>query len=199
VVYVEADRRVHWVSRSAEKLAWFLDRSEVFSISQKISSAIALDIGASTGWFTQVLLQYGAKHIDAVDVWSDQLHPQLRSDPRVRSYEGIDIREFPHSIAYDTIVCDASFISLHDLFDSILSFADNHTFLILLYKPQFEVWRSHLRKTGVPKDEKYITQKRKEFEIFVQNKWCKILHYEKSSLLGEAGNQEWIYALQMIK
>jgi 23S rRNA (cytidine1920-2'-O)/16S rRNA (cytidine1409-2'-O)-methyltransferase len=100
-----------------------------------------LDVGSSTGGFTQVLLQYGAAHIDAVDVGTDQLHPSLRGDSRVSSYEQTDIRDFAKikHVTYDIIVCDASFISLTLILDSMIFLADSQTKMILLYKPQFEV------------------------------------------------------------
>ncbi len=85
------------------------------------------------------------------------------------SYEQVDIRDFVprdriKNTSYDVIVCDASFISLLDILPSILSFADDHTAIILLYKPQFEVGKAHLRKTGVPKDEKVIQNAMHAFE-----------------------------------
>jgi 23S rRNA (cytidine1920-2'-O)/16S rRNA (cytidine1409-2'-O)-methyltransferase len=94
---------------------------------------------------------------------------------------------------YDLIVCDASFISLQDILPSILSFADNNTNIILLYKPQFEVGRENLRKTGVPKDEKIVAEKMSKFEQFLKEQDCQVIQKEKSTLIGEAGNQEWIY------
>jgi 23S rRNA (cytidine1920-2'-O)/16S rRNA (cytidine1409-2'-O)-methyltransferase len=163
----------------------------------KISGTNCLDVGSSTGGFTQVLLQYGARHIDAVDVGTDQLHELLRSDTRVTSYEQTDIRDFSqvrHHI-YDIIVCDASFISLAMILDAMITLADISTLLILLYKPQFEVGREHLRKTGVPKDPKIVEEKMKEFENLLGEKQMHILQKEKSSLIGEAGNQEWIYMI----
>lgn len=192
-VTIAIDRRVQWVSRSAEKLAGFLEELCIFYESTcyygesilkqvqgnssdkevqkpiQIYGANCLDIGSSTGGFTQVLLQFGAIHVDAVDVGTDQLHSSLRLHERVSSYEQTDIRDFakiPHD-HYDIIVCDASFISLSSIIESILSLSDIDTNLILLYKPQFEVGQEHLRKTGVPKDTKIVTKKMAEFEILL--------------------------------
>lgn len=128
------------------------------------------------------------------------------------SYEQTDIRDFAlyhsaltpfpssapfplllNSKYYDIIVCDASFISLQDILPSMLTFANGNTDIFLLWKPQFEVGREHLRKTGVPKSEKVILEKQKIWENFLQDTTCKILHKEKATLPGEAGNQEWIY------
>lgn len=163
-----------------------------------ISGSNCLDVGSSTGGFTQVLLGYGATHVDAVDVGTDQLHPSLRSDIRVKSYEQIDIRDFArmqHDL-YDIIVCDASFISLALILDSMIQLASAHTILIVLYKPQFEVGRANLRKTGVPKDPKVVASKMKEFEDLLTHRDMNILKKEKSSLIGESGNQEWIYMIE---
>ena len=136
IVSIVPDRRVEWVSRSAEKLVGFIERLDI-----NIAVNNCLDIGSSTGGFTQVLLQYGAVHIDAVDVGTDQLHPSLRGDSRVNSYEQTDIRDFAKikHVSYNIIVCDASFISLTLILDSMIFLADSETKMILLYKPQFEV------------------------------------------------------------
>ncbi len=191
------DRRISWVSRSAEKLIGFL---ETMKNPINIVGTHCLDVGSSTGGFTQVLLSQWAQHIDAVDVGTNQLHTSLRIHPNVSSYEQMDIRDFSKQytsdISYDIIVCDASFISLIEIIDTILSFASLNTQIILLYKPQFEVWREYLRKTGVPKEQKIIDQKMKEFEIMLHAKSCTILEKEKSTLMGEAGNQEWVYLIQ---
>lgn len=196
IVTIIADRRVDWVSRSAEKLEGFL---ESLSTPIDLQWANCLDVGSSTGGFTQVLLGKWVDHVDAVDVGTDQFHSSLRWDPRVTVYEQTDIRDFAkiHSNnQYDIIVCDASFISLSEIIDSILTLATDITKMILLYKPQFEVGREHLRHTGVPKDLKIVEQKMKEFENLLISKNTQILTKEKSTLMGEAGNQEWIYMIQ---
>ncbi|NRH20652.1 TlyA family RNA methyltransferase [Candidatus Gracilibacteria bacterium] len=193
-ISITPDRRVNWVSRSAEKLAGFLEHFPI-----GIDGKKCLDIGSSTGGFTQVLLSYGASRVDAVDVGTDQLHESIRSDSRVHSYEQTDIRDFakkPNITPYDIIVCDASFISLYEIINSILFFANTDTRIILLYKPQFEVGRDQLRKTGVPKDPKIVEQKMIEFETILSLKNIQIVAKEKSTLIGEAGNQEWIYMIQ---
>lgn len=165
------DRRVYWVSRSAEKLIGFLEQSRNEMLLQKVAGSSCLDVGSSTGGFTQVLLEHGAAHVDAVDVGTNQLHETIRNDARVTSYEEMDIRHFANQdrMRYDFIVCDASFISLVEILDSMLALADKETNIILLFKPQFEVGKQHLRKTGVPKDEKSIQDAMKRFENFVQN------------------------------
>jgi 23S rRNA (cytidine1920-2'-O)/16S rRNA (cytidine1409-2'-O)-methyltransferase len=111
----------------------------------------------------------------------------------VKSYEQTDIRDFPGEIPYDIIVCDASFISLSQILDAILIHARESTEIILLFKPQFEVGKENLRKTGVPKDETCVSRAMETFEERIKERNCTILAKEKSCLIGEAGNQEWVY------
>lgn len=218
IVNLIEDKSLHWVSRSAGKLDGFLDSlsrhcDERSNPGTKIESDFltgslrpsrrqepiqiiwshCLDVGSSTWGFTQVLLDRWASHVDAVDVGTDQLHESLRNDPQVTSYEQTDIREFESSTHYDIIVCDASFISLQGILPSILRFADTQTNILLLWKPQFEVGREHLRKTWVVKNEKIIEKKQKEWEEFIKSNNCEILQKEKSTVIGEAGNVEWMY------
>lgn len=194
-VIIQSDRRVWWVSRSAEKLAWFLDS---YNPSIDIKEKKCLDIGSSTGGFTQVLLQYWANHVDAVDVGTNQLNEILKTDTRVSSYEQIDIRDFVLQFPgiYDVIVCDASFISLVDIIDSIILSSSFCTDIILLYKPQFEVGRENLKHTGIPKNESIVLAKMTEFENVLNEKNMRIIKKIASSLKGEAGNQEWIYYIK---
>ena len=111
------------------------------------SGRVALDVGASTGGFSDVLLQRGIERVYAVDVGREQLHPKLREESRLISYEGVDARELtaehiPEPL--DLIVCDASFISLEKLLAVPLSFAHSGGRLIALFKPQFEVGRQYV-------------------------------------------------------
>jgi 23S rRNA (cytidine1920-2'-O)/16S rRNA (cytidine1409-2'-O)-methyltransferase len=103
----------------------------------------------------------------------------------VSSYEQTDIRDFAKSKhdPYDIIVCDASFISLALIFDAIITLASGNTLLIVLYKPQFEVGRSNLRKTGVPKDIKIVESKMKEFEQLLTHRNMNTRKKEKSLLI----------------
>lgn len=105
--------------------------------------------------------------MDAVDVGTDQLHPSLRDDPRITLYEQTDIRAFQTTTIYDIITVDVSFISLRDIIDSIKRFSDHTTHIFLLFKPQFEVGRENLRKTGVPKSEMIILDAISGFEVFL--------------------------------
>jgi 23S rRNA (cytidine1920-2'-O)/16S rRNA (cytidine1409-2'-O)-methyltransferase len=139
-----------WVSRGGIKLAHALDH---FAID--VSGANALDIGASTGGFTDVLLQRGAKHVHAVDVGHGQLAWKLRQDARVSVLERVNARhltrrEIPEPP--DLIVCDASFISLTVVLPAAFALAAPSARLVALVKPQFEVGRGRVGKGGVVRD-----------------------------------------------
>lgn len=176
-VRILEDKRVDFVSRSAIKLDTFLQ-----TVDLDIRDTVCLDIGASTGGFTQILLGHGAGKVYAVDVGTSQLHPSLREDIRVVSIENTDIRDFRSPSYFDVIVGDISFISLVKLIDPILLLADDKTEIILLYKPQFEVGRENLRKTGVPKSEVIVERKFREFQELLTTKGITIKKISLSSL-----------------
>lgn len=184
---IQVDKRIQWVSRSAGKLDGFFREIGVIEIDWKN----CLDIGSSTGGFTQILLERWAHHIDAVDVGTDQLHETIKKNPRVTSYEQMDIRKFSPK-QYDIIVCDVSFISLRDIIPELERFAGIDTEIFLLFKPQFEVGREHLRKTGVPKDKKIVEQKLGEFELFLVEQGFHLIKKSPATVIGEAGNEEWM-------
>jgi 23S rRNA (cytidine1920-2'-O)/16S rRNA (cytidine1409-2'-O)-methyltransferase len=148
---VQEDKKTLWVSRSAVKLADYLEKYPI-----SIHGKKCLDIGASTGGFTQVLLSYNADSVVALDVGSSQLHPSLRNIENILSLENTDIREYQSSTHFDIIVTDVSFISLRQIIPSISRLSNYSTHIILLFKPQFEVGKNNLRKTGVPKNDTII-------------------------------------------
>ncbi len=191
IVRVLEDKRIGFVSRSAIKLDTFLEE-----INLDVTNMSGLDIGASTGGFTQVLLMRWIESVHTVDVGTLQLHPSIREDSRVIVFENTDIRDFQTPNHFDIIVGDISFISLTKLIDSILALADNTTEIILLYKPQFEVGSENLRKTGVPKSGVIIAKKFTEFQEFLREKQVIIKKISLSSLIWEAGNKEYLLWLQ---
>jgi 23S rRNA (cytidine1920-2'-O)/16S rRNA (cytidine1409-2'-O)-methyltransferase len=139
-----------WVSRGGIKLAHALDH-----FGWDVPGAVALDIGSSTGGFTDVLLQRGAAKVIAVDVGTNQLAWKLRQDPRVAVHEQTNARYLGEEIVpepVDIIVCDASFISLAKVLDTALGFAKPGGRLIALVKPQFEAERHEIGKGGVVRD-----------------------------------------------
>lgn len=187
VCEIKEDKSFVWVSRSAGKLDGFLEEFRDVSILWKN----CLDIGSSTGGFTQVLLERWASHVDAVDVGTDQLHEKIRTHPGVTSYEQMDIRKFL-SKKYDFITCDVSFISLREIIPELERFANKNTDIFLLFKPQFEVGRENLRKTGVPKDKKIVEKKLAEFEVCLSEQGFRLIKKSPSTVIGEAGNEEWM-------
>ncbi len=177
----------HYVSRAAWKLRGFLKEIEL-----DVQQMEALDVGASTGGFTQVLLENGAEHVYAVDVGSDQLHPSLRNDERVTSIENTDIRDYDPERTFELVVSDVSFISLMHILESIDALASRH--IILLFKPQFEVGREIKRdKKGVVTDHKAIDKAMIRFEDAASLQGWDLKLKSPSVLSGKEGNIEYCY------
>lgn len=150
-IRISGDPGLNFVSRGALKLAAGL---EAFSF--PVENKSILDVGASTGGFTDLLLKRGARKVYCVDVGSGQLHERLVQDPRVMSFEQTDARALtPDRIGeqVDAIVADVSFISLTKILPVPLSLAAPAAWLIALIKPKFEVGQNHISKTGLVKDE----------------------------------------------
>ena len=179
-----------YVSRSAFKLSRFLDELKL-----DIKDDIALDIGSSTGGFTQVLLERGVKEVSAVDVGRDQLHKSLRDDKRVHSYESCDIRKFESDKKFDIVVNDVAFISLLHILDDVHRLANDK--IILLFKPQFEVGREAKRdNNGVVLDEKAILNAMIKFEDACELKGWKRILKSASKITGKEGNLEYCYCFE---
>ncbi len=197
---LKEDKSIAWVSRSAGKLDGFFESLILANIDIDIQGKICLDIGSSTGGFTQVLLERWASYIDAVDVGTDQLHGSIRDNKRVSSYENTDIRKFAGRIwKYEVITIDVSFISLEEILPELERFSDETTRVFLLFKPQFEVGREHLRKTWVPKSEWMIERALISFREFLKKLDYDVLFEEKASVVGEAGNQEYMFFVKKRK
>ncbi len=184
---VKMKQHKKYVSRSAFKLEAFLDE-----LNLSIDAMVALDIGASTGGFTQVLLERGVKEVSAVDVGREQLHLSLLNDERVLSYESCDIREFKSDKIFDIVVSDVAFISLLNILDDIDRLASKK--IILLFKPQFEVGREAKRDNhGVVLDEKAILNAMIKFEDACRLKGWNLVLKSESKLTGKEGNLEYCY------
>lgn len=187
---VEVAEHKSYVSRAAYKLLYFLDE-----IGLDVSDKRALDIGSSTGGFTQVLLERGVREVSCVDVGHDQLHHSLREDSCVRVYEGCDIRKFVTDEPFELIVSDVAFISLLNILDDVDRVGSRD--IILLFKPQFEVGREVKRdKNGVVVDKKAIERAMQKFEDATALKNWKLIVKSPSQLSGKEGNQEWCYYFQ---
>ena len=182
-----------YVSRAALKLVHGLDR---FGIA--VEGRNALDLGASTGGFTQVLLERGAAHVIAIDVGHDQLHENLRADPRVTMIEGLnakDVDEKTVTELFDLIVCDLSFISLKKALPATLSLAPPGTDLVALIKPQFEVGKGRLGKGGVVKEEGLHDEVCADIAEWLSSLpgWT-VEGIEPSPIEGGDGNREFLIA-----
>lgn len=176
-----------YVSRAAIKLKGFLPFTE-----WDLTGLNALDIGSSTGGFTQVLLEEGVKSVTCVDVGSDQLHPSLRSDPRVNVHENTDIRHFTHEKTYEIVTCDVAFIPLELILESINQLASRY--IVILFKPQFQVGREVKRdKNGVVKDNSAIGKAMIRFEDACALIGWKLVAKEVAYISGKEGNQETCY------
>lgn len=193
---IEAEREHPWVSRAGLKLAHALG---VFDAD--VRGLPCLDVGASTGGFTEVLLANGAKSVVAVDVGRDQLHARVRQDPRVTSLEETDARALTRESVPEPpqlIVCDASFISLHKLLGVPLSLAAENAQLIALFKPQFEVGRENIGKGGIVTDPDATARAEQAFVDWLTAQGWHIKARADSPIKGGDGNAErLVYAVRV--
>ncbi|MGA8171162.1 MAG: TlyA family RNA methyltransferase [Methylocystis sp.] len=178
-----------WVSRGGVKLAHAL---ETFGVDPR--GRHCLDIGASTGGFTDVLLSRRARHVVAVDVGHGQLHPRISGDTRVTSLERLDARALePMHVAEppDLIVCDASFISLTLILPNVLALAAPEATLIVLIKPQFEAGRAAVKK-GVVRDASAHKQVCARVAQEVERLGWRVVGLCPSPIEGGDGNREFL-------
>ncbi len=159
-----------------------------------IKDAICIDVGASTGGFTEVLLKNGAKKVYAVEVGYGQLAEKLRQDPRVISLERTNILDLTLDEKPEIAVIDASFISLEKILGYVVSLLAKDFVIYALIKPQFEVDPKFLRK-GIVKDEAIHAQVVEKISDFIKNLGLKVLGVEKSPILGAKGNVEFLVAI----
>lgn len=177
--------QLNYVARSALKLKYFLEENFL-----DLENKICLDIWSSTWWFCQILLENEVWKIFAVDVWTSQLHPTLKENQKIISLENTDIRNLKRLENIDFITCDVSFINLEKILEAIIFQMWENTKTLLLFKPQFQVWKEFISKKWVVKDEKITEKKLNEFLEFCRKNWLKILKVEKSKLDWEKGNKE---------
>lgn len=186
---VEVENCKFYVSRAARKLEAFLEIHPLCFLEKRV-----LDIGSSTGGFAQIILEQGAKALSCVDVGRDQLHGSLRDEPRLSLYEEMDIRAFESEVAFDTITCDVSFISIRQIMGVIDSLALIGADIVILYKPQFEVGREVKRDSrGVVQDMDAIARERERFEAEAIGLGWGVVYQADSVVQGKSGNQEYLY------
>jgi 23S rRNA (cytidine1920-2'-O)/16S rRNA (cytidine1409-2'-O)-methyltransferase len=186
------DSSLHYVSRAAHKLAGALD--ECAPLGLTVLGRDALDAGASTGGFTQVLLERGARHVMALDVGHGQLAPEIAADPRVTAVEGANVRDLTAESAgagVSLVVADLSFISLTLAVAPLVSFAADSADFLLMVKPQFEVGRAVLGKGGVVKDVSAKVEAVRRVVVHMQDNGIGIHAVARSALPGPAGNEEF--------
>jgi 23S rRNA (cytidine1920-2'-O)/16S rRNA (cytidine1409-2'-O)-methyltransferase len=185
---IEVKEQKFYVSRAAKKLEGYLKEFNL-----PIKGARALDVGSSTGGFTQILLENGAKSVDCVDVGKEQLHSSLRKDSRVSVFEQTDIRDF-NSTPYDLIVSDVSFISLLKIIDSIDRLIKKGGVITLLFKPQFEVGLGVKRDSrGVVLDKEAIKEAKSAFLDATKDLNWNLIDTRESRVSGKEGNVEYFY------
>jgi 23S rRNA (cytidine1920-2'-O)/16S rRNA (cytidine1409-2'-O)-methyltransferase len=188
---IEAAAAHPYVSRGGLKLAHALD---TFGI--EVTGRTCLDLGASTGGFTDVLLQRGAAHVTAIDVGHGQLHPRIAADPRVTAIEGLNARDLsagqlksPPGI----LVCDLSFVSLHKVLPVPLSLAATDAVLVALFKPQFEVGPENVGKGGIVTDQAAIDIALGAFPGFLASCGWQPDAPIPSPIEGGDGNREYLF------
>jgi len=187
-----------YVSRGGLKLAHALDTFHI-----PVAGKVCMDVGASTGGFTDCLLQKGAKRVYAVDVGYGQLAWKLRQDPRVVVLERQNIRYLPKELVpepIELVTIDTSFISLKLVIPSVMPFLDdNDAWLIALIKPQFEAGRDKVGKGGIVKDEKVHMEVCDIISDFVKSLGIKVIGIVESPIRGQKGNREFIIVGRKIK
>jgi len=183
-----------WVSRGGVKLAHALEHFD-----WDVAGAVALDVGSSTGGFTDVLLEKGAAKVFAVDVGTNQLAWKLRQDPRVAVHEQTNARYLTDDIVtepVDIVVCDASFISLAKVLDTALDFAKPGGRLVALVKPQFEAERGEIGKGGVVRDPEVHERVCRAAAQWVESRGWTVAGVVQSPITGPEGNVEFLLAAE---
>lgn len=182
-----------YVSRAGLKLA-----SVTKALHVDFKDKVVLDVGSSTGGFTDYALQHGARKVLAVEVGTDQLHPKLHGDPRIELHEKTDIRDFRTTEQIDIVVADVSFISLREILPSVGRLANKNTQLVMMVKPQFEAGVSRLKHKGVIKNDRMRRDILKDFEDWARQHFV-IVDKADSDVAGMKGNRERFYLLKIQK
>ena len=189
-VELRVKEQLPYVSRGGLKLAHALD---AFGLSPK--ERVCVDLGASTGGFTDVLLQRGARRVHAVDVGHGQLHSRLRADPRVVVHERVNARELRLSEPCGAAVADLSFISLRLVLPALAAaLRPDDAWACVLVKPQFEAGRAEVGKGGVVRDPAVHARVVQEISEQFGRLAFKVAGSVESPLLGPAGNREFLIA-----
>lgn len=190
---IEFTAEEQYVSRAGLKLA-----SVAQTLKLKFKDSVILDVGSSTGGFTDYALRHGAHKVIAVDVGTDQLHPSLQGDSRIELHEQTDIRDM-HKLSSipDIVVIDVSFISLREILPHIAHLSGKHTQIVAMVKPQFEASVSRLKHKGVIKNDRMRRDILKSFEDWARKLFI-IVDKADSNIAGSKGNVERFYLLKIL-
>jgi len=189
---IELTADEQYVSRAGLKLA-----SVAQMLHLDFKGKTMLDVGSSTGGFTDYALQHGAAKVIAVDVGTDQLHPSLHGDPRIELHEQTDIRDMQAlSSTPDIVVIDVSFISLRDILPHVAHLSGPNTKIVAMVKPQFEATAAHLKHKGVIKNDRMRRDILKSFEDWARQHFI-IAEKADSTIAGSKGNVERFYLLHL--
>ncbi len=193
---IELTTQEQYVSRAGFKLASIAQRLRVV-----FTDKVVLDVGSSTGGFTDYALQHGAKKVISVDVGTEQLHPSLRTDPRIELHEKTDIRALGLSgdssvqiESPDIVVIDVSFISIREILPHIAGLVGKKSQIVAMVKPQFEAGKEQTTK-GVIKNDSMRRKILRDFEEWSRKQFV-ILNKADSEVAGSKGNLERFYLLQ---
>lgn len=187
---IELKTNEQYVSRAGLKLA-----SVAETLNLDFADKVMLDVGSSTGGFTDYALQHGAKKVIAVDVGTDQLHPSLRPHAGIELHEQTDIRDMQElSSTPDIVVIDVSFISLREILPHIAKLSSPQTKIVAMVKPQFEAFASRFKHKGVIKNDRMRRDILKDFEDWVRGLFV-IIDKADSDITGAKGNLERFYLL----
>ena len=197
---VEVTAKEQYVSRAALKLASVAD-----TLKLDFRNKTVLDVGSSTGGFTDYALQHGAQKVIAVEVGTNQLHPSLQGNPKIELHEKTDIRDFKTTENIDMAVADVSFISLREILPSVARLVSSETHIVAMVKPQFEAGALNqvqgklrsLKHKGVIKNDKMRREILKDFEAWAHDRFI-ILDKADSEVAGEKGNRERFYLLRAL-
>ncbi|MCX8029467.1 MAG: TlyA family RNA methyltransferase [Brevinematales bacterium] len=191
---IEEIEKPRYVSRGGYKLEGALEEFKI-----DVKDKVCLDVGVSTGGFTDCLLQRGAKFVYGVDVGIGQIDSKIRTDPRVKVYEKINARYLDKFVEegkvffdyrIDLVVMDLSFISLEKVIPSVFNVVGKEVEFVVLIKPQFELEPRYIGKYGIAKEE-YHHLALEKIECFIKNKGFNVIGITKSKLKGTDGNQEY--------
>lgn len=189
---ISVTSKLQYVSRAGLKLK---------SVSEKLglnfNGTSVLDVGSSTGGFTDYALKHGAEYVIAVEIGVDQMHQSLRTDQRIELHEKTDVRDIKKPTRHiDLVVIDVSFVSLRDILPSVTKLIDKNTKVVAMFKPQFET-SAAFRHKGVIKNDKLRRQLLADFEDWLRKNRLVILDKANSSIHGSKGNVERFYLLSL--